>query len=93
MKFNNTRDYSYRDQIIRATTSIMNNITEGFERKSNKDFSKFLFIAKGSCGEVRSMIHLGYGLKYLSESDSTDLINKTVEISKMLSGLIKTLLT
>ena len=92
-KFNNIKDYSFRDQIIRASTSIMNNIAEGFERKSNKDFSKFLFIAKGSCGEVRSMVHLGHSLKYLSESDSTGLNNKTIEISKMLSGLIKALYT
>ena len=92
-KFSSTRDYSYKDQILRASTSIMNNIAEGFERKSNKDFSKFLFIAKGSCGEVRSMVHLGLGLKYISESESTDLINMTIEISKMLSGLIKTLRT
>jgi len=91
--FNNIKDYSYKDQISRASISIMNNIAEGFERGSNKDFSKFLFIAKGSCGEVRSMVHLGQSLKYLTESDSMELINKTVEISKMLSGLIKTLRT
>lgn len=91
--FDKIKDYSFRDQIIRASVSIMNNIAEGFERKSNKDFSKFLFIAKGSCGEVRSMVHLGHSLKYLSESDSTALNNKTIEISKMLSGLIKALFT
>jgi four helix bundle protein len=90
-KFSGARDYSFRDQILRASTSIMNNIAEGFERKSNKDFSKFLFIAKGSCGEVRSMVHLGFSLKYIAESESTDLINRTIEISKMLSGLIKVL--
>lgn len=92
-KFNDIKDYSYKDQILRASTSIMNNIAEGFERKSNKDFSKFLFIAKGSCGEVRSMVHLGQSLKYLSDADATDLIIKTIEISKMLSGLIKALYT
>ena len=92
-KFYSMKDYSYRNQVTKAATSIMNNIAEGFERKSNKDFSKFLFIAKGSCGEVRSMVHLGHSLKYLSESDSTDLNNKTIEISKMLSGLIKALYT
>ena len=84
-------DFGFRDQIQRASVSIMNNIAEGFERKSNKDFSKFLFIAKGSCGEVRSMIHLGQSLKYLSESNAADLSLRTIEISKMLSGLIKTL--
>jgi four helix bundle protein len=49
------KDFSFRDQIQRAAVSIMNNIAEGYERSSNKEFRNFLFIAKGSCGEVRSI--------------------------------------
>jgi len=52
--FNSNRDYSFIDQIKRASISITNNIAEGFERRSNKEFKQFLYIAKGSCGEVRS---------------------------------------
>ncbi len=49
------RDLSYRDQIQRASISIMNNIAEGFDRRSDKELKQFLYIAKGSCAEVQSM--------------------------------------
>jgi four helix bundle protein len=69
----------------------MNNIAEGFERKSDVEFSRFLFIAKASCGEVRSMIYLAYELDYLSKDDSRKYYDLSVEISKLISGFIKKL--
>ena len=56
--FENSKDYSFKDQIQRATVSIMNNIAEEYERRTNNEFKHFLYIAKGSCGEVRSMLAL-----------------------------------
>lgn len=58
------RDFGFRDQIQRAAISIMNNIAEGFERESDAEFARFLEIAKGSCGEVRSMYYAAEDLGY-----------------------------
>lgn len=85
------KDYAFRDQLQRAAVSIMNNIAEGYERKGNKEFAKFLYIAKGSCAEVRSMIYIALELRYISKKESDILYNKSIEISKLISGLIKAL--
>lgn len=89
--FRDNKDYGFKDQICRASVSIMNNIAEGYERQGNKEFKRFLYIAKGSCAEVRSMLYLAIKLNYISMNDFTKLKQETIEISKMLSGLIKTL--
>lgn len=69
----------------------MNNIAEGFERKSNKEFRCFLFVAKGSCCEVRSMLILAKELNIISNTDFDELVLISEEISKTIAGLIKTL--
>jgi len=69
-EFNNCKNFGFRDQNQRASVSIMNNIAEGFERHGNKEFKHFLFIAKGSCGEVRSMLYLTNKLDYLSKKQT-----------------------
>ena len=89
--FKDNRDFAFRDQICRASLSIMNNIAEGFERNSDKEFKHFLFIAKGSSGEVRSMIYLAADLKYIDTITFNELLESSTEISRLLSGLIKTL--
>lgn len=89
--FKTHKDYSFRDQILRATVSIPNNIAEGFERHSNKELKHFLFVAKGSAGEVRSMLHLAKDLGYVSGDIHVHLVEQVTEISKLLSGFIKTL--
>lgn len=89
--FSNLKDYSFKDQISRASVSISNNIAEGFDRKTNPDFIRFLYIATSSNSEVRSMLYLSVRLNYLSSDKSSDLIEKPNEISRMLHGLIQSM--
>lgn len=89
--FKLNKDYSFRDQVQRASVSIMNNIAEGYERKSNKEFKQFLFISKGSAGEVRSMLGLALELKYLNIEQFNLLSDQSIKISRMLSSLISKL--
>lgn len=91
--FKTNKDYRFRDQIQAASVSIMNNIAEGFEKKGDKDFSKFLYISKGSCGEVRSMLYLALDLGYISNKEFDQMFCSAEEISRMLSGFIKALQT
>ena len=80
--------YCLADQLQRASLSIMNNISEGFERQSNKEFIYFLKIAKGSCGEVRSMLYVLTDLDLIGNEQFQHLHEQTVSISKSLSGFI-----
>ena len=89
--FRNCRDFAFRDQIQRATISVMNNIAEGFERRGDKEFKRFLVIAKGSCGEVRSMLYAALDLKYINENDFDKLFEKADCISRKTASLISKL--
>lgn len=89
--FKDCKDYSFKNQIERASVSIMNNIAEGFERQTNKEFRNFMYISKGSCGEVRSMLGLALDLQYIDQKKFNELKELCIEISKTLSGFIKTL--
>ena len=91
--FNNIKDYSFKDQIQRAALSVMNNIAEGFERGTNKELLHFLYIAKGSCGEVRSMLYIAQLQHYISIKDFDKIKEEAEEISKIISGLIKKIST
>jgi four helix bundle protein len=84
-------DFGYKNQIQRAAVSVMNNIAEGYERQTNKEFRQFLFISKGSCGEARSMLYLAKDLNIITEKEFNEAFKLSEEISKILSGLIKTL--
>lgn len=87
------KDYSFKDQIQRASVSIMNNIAEGHSRRSNKGFRNFLLIAKGSAAEVESMLELGRSLGYFNEAQYQDLTMRVDEISRLLSGFVAKLTT
>ena len=83
------RDFGFRDQIQRAAVSIMNNIAEGSEYGSSQAFKRYLFIAKGSCAEVRSMIYLCKELDYCSEEQYQDLLSGCKIISSAINNHIK----
>ena len=93
--FRSNNDFGFRDQIQRAAVSIMNNISEGFQRnkfaKGNKQFINFLNIAYGSCGEVRSMLYIAEDIDYLSAESSKELRDKIIEIECKIETLIKKL--
>lgn len=80
------KDFGLRNQIRRASVSITSNIAEGFERGGSKEFLQFLSHAKGSCGEVRSQLHLSKDLGYLSEDDWLPLHDSCLEISRLIDG-------
>lgn len=88
--FKSLKDYSFKDQIQRASVSVPANISEGFERDSNKEFIRFLFIARASCGECRTFLHLAKRLELIEMDLAEDLIKETIELSSMIYGLIKT---
>lgn len=83
-----SKDRILTDQARRAAVSIMANIAEGFERGSNKEFIQFLFIAKGSCGELRSHLIFANERKYIDQEKFVHAIDMAAGISNMLFKFI-----
>ena len=75
------KDFGLKDQIQRAAISITSNIAEGYERNSNKELLRFLYIAKGSAGEVRSQLYNASDLGYINEMDVKVLMERIQQIS------------
>jgi four helix bundle protein len=89
--FGQLRDFSFKDQICRASISISSNIAEGFDRQSNKEFVRFLYIALGSCGETKSLVYLAHRLNYCNEEDQLSFLDKANEICRIIHGLINSM--
>lgn len=83
------RDFELVKQIRRASISVSSNISEGFERNSDKEFIYFLYVAKGSSAEIRSQLYLALDLNYITKEEFDELFLNISDISKLLSGLIK----
>jgi four helix bundle protein len=84
-----TRDFGLKDQIRRASISILSNIAEGFERGGDKEFLQFLAVAKGSCGEVRAQLYVAVDQGYISQDLFEKLSGNADEIGRLISGLMK----
>ena len=82
------KDFRFRDQIRAAAGSIMDNIAEGYERNGNKELMQFLYIAKGSCGEVRSQLYRALDNNYINEAEFNLLYEKGLNLSKSIFGFI-----
>ena len=85
------RDLGLRTQIQRASVSVMSNIAEGFDRNSRAEFARFLAIARGSAGEVRSQLYLAQELGYIDAETTRALLAACVEITSMIVGLRKSM--
>ncbi len=86
-------DQGLKSQMTRAGVSIASNIAEGAERNSMKEFSRFLYIARGSAAELRTQVYISYKVGLIDLDTKTELVDELTEISKMLFGLAQSLKT
>lgn len=86
-------DFGLKDQIRRAAVSIMSNIAEGYDRGGRAEFHQFLVIAKGACAEVRSQFYVARDIDYLDLPHFERLKHDTEELSKIITGLKKSIQT
>ena len=87
-KFPKEELYGLTSQIRRATVSIMSNIAEGFDRRSDKELSNFLSMARGSSSEVQNDLYIALDLKYISEEEFKKMYAEAKEIAKQINGLM-----
>ncbi|NJO98501.1 MAG: four helix bundle protein [Pleurocapsa sp. CRU_1_2] len=86
-----SKDFGLKDQLRRASVSIPTNVAEGFERRSRKEYVNFLNIAKGSAGELRSLLRVALEVDYIEQSTYSQLNNQAMELSRMLFNQIQSI--
>ncbi len=84
-----SKDFGLRGQIQRAAVSVMSNVAEGFERGGNQEFTQFFYIAKGSCGEVRSQLYVALDQGYAAQKEADEAIKSCRYLSVRISNLIE----
>jgi four helix bundle protein len=82
-------DWDLRAQLAAASLAVPANIAEGFGQQSDRQFVRYLFIARGSAHEVRAHVEVAHGRLHLSDDEAADLHHKHQEVARMLTGLIK----
>ena len=87
-KFPKEEIYGLTSQIRRATVSIMSNIAEGFDRRSDKELSNFLSMARGSSSEVQNDLYIAIDLEYISQVEFNQLYQEAKKMAKQINGLM-----
>ena len=82
------KDFGLRDQIQRASVSIMGNVAEGYDRGGDKEFIQFLSVSKGSCGEVKSHLYVALDQQYINSTQFNQLYNSADEVGRLLGGFM-----
>lgn len=85
------RDFGLRDQMRRASVSVASNIAEGKERETAPEFIRYLYMAKGSAGELKTQLIIAEEIGYLERKQSKDIKQKAQQVSGMIGALIRTL--
>ena len=86
-------DFGLKNQIRRAVISISSNIVEGFEKNNNNEFIRYLKIAKGSTGEVRSQLEIAKVVGHITQKELLSVDEKLVDLASQIGGFIKYLET
>lgn len=83
------KDFGFKDQVRRAAVSIASNIAEGKERETVSEFIRYLYVAKGSAGELKTQVLIAADIGYVSRERAEELRSKIEALSAMLGALIK----
>ncbi len=83
------KDYGSKDQLRRASVSVMSNTSEGYARQTDKEFAQFLYIALGSAAEVQSLLYTAQDLNYIAKEEFDNIYKLSSEVAHLIAGFIK----
>lgn len=83
-----SKDFALKNQIRKSCLSVLSNIAEGFERDGNREFSNFLAIAKGSCGEARAQLYVALDRGYVTENEFKKVQSQLTQTGRLLSAFM-----